>query len=269
MTPADTTAYAAALCSVLGETATTLSLEWEPLRKGILLGIGAAMPIGPVNVQIARRVLRYGFWSGAALGFGAVTVDVAYALLSAFSFTHVFTQPTILRVVGVLGLLLLTYLGVQCLRAGRSAWRKDPLAATDDAAPPAVPTGGESRRARLKPRIADYVTGLLMTLLNPITLLFWFVVLPTTGAAIGGGTTGGGDNGIAKAATANLPMIAVGVFIGTLSWVFAFGTLLATASVGIGAAHERRRKWLAVADIAGGVTLLGFAVAAAWRTFGA
>src|SRR6187551_2601489 len=50
--------------------------------KGVLLGLGAAVPIGPVNVQIARQALRNGFGAGFALGCGAVTVDVFYAALT-------------------------------------------------------------------------------------------------------------------------------------------------------------------------------------------
>ena len=34
------------------------------LGGGILLGLGAAAPIGPVNLEIARRAMRFGFWAG-------------------------------------------------------------------------------------------------------------------------------------------------------------------------------------------------------------
>src|SRR5215213_940832 len=70
----------------------------RPVAAGILLGLGAAIPIGPVNVEIARRALRHGFWAGVALGLGAVTVDVFYAIVSTLSFTKVLNHPTILLV---------------------------------------------------------------------------------------------------------------------------------------------------------------------------
>ena len=38
------------------------------LLQGILIGLGAAVPIGPVNVEIARRTLRGGFLAGLFLG---------------------------------------------------------------------------------------------------------------------------------------------------------------------------------------------------------
>ena len=54
------------------------------ILKGVALGLGAAVPIGPVNVELARRTLRGGFSRGFALGCGAVTADVTYAILASF-----------------------------------------------------------------------------------------------------------------------------------------------------------------------------------------
>jgi len=50
--------------------------------NGLALGLGAAAPIGPVNVEIARRTLRFGRRAGFLLGCGAVTVDVGYAVVT-------------------------------------------------------------------------------------------------------------------------------------------------------------------------------------------
>src|SRR5437764_11132050 len=99
------------------------------ILKGILLGLGAAVPIGAVNVEIARRTLRGGFFAGFALGCGAVTVDILYAALSSFSFTQLLTAPTIARVMTAAGVALLVYLAVLCFRGAVKAWRTDALAA--------------------------------------------------------------------------------------------------------------------------------------------
>src|SRR5437868_6914432 len=99
------------------------------LARGVLLGLGAAVPIGPVNVEIARRTLRIGFLAGFALGCGAVTVDILYAALSSLSFTQLLTAPAVARVVGAAGVVLLVYLAFLCFRAAARAWRTDPIAA--------------------------------------------------------------------------------------------------------------------------------------------
>lgn len=198
--------------------------------KGIALGLGAAVPIGPVNVQIARRALREGFTSGLALGCGAVTVDVVYAILSSLGLRRVAEIPAVHWTLGVGGTVLLAYLGVTSLGGERQAWRLDPFA-NRTAAPPAA-------------HRAAYLTGLLMTLLNPMTLAFWFVAVP---ALVGT---------IAADAGRDLPLLCAGVFAGTLSWVIFFAGTLAVAG------RYRRNWWLALADAGGGAALLVFAVAA-------
>ena len=48
-----------------------LAMLFATLSRGILLGWGVAVPLGPVNVEIARRTLRGGFRAGFFLGMGA------------------------------------------------------------------------------------------------------------------------------------------------------------------------------------------------------
>jgi L-lysine exporter family protein LysE/ArgO len=201
--------------------------------KGILLGLGAAVPIGPVNVQIARRALRHGFVAGLALGCGAVTVDVFYAVLTSTGVERVAQSKPVEWALRVGGIALLSYLGAMCFRGERQAWRAD-----------AVTTGGGAATNPDAGPGGAYVTGLLMTLLNPMTLAFWFVAVP----ALAGPVSDGGGRG--------LPIVCAGVFAGTLSWVVFFAGVLSLAG------RFRKNWWLAAADAAGGAALLVFAGAA-------
>lgn len=200
------------------------------LAKGVALGLGAAVPIGPVNVQIARRALRDGFWQAFALGCGAVTADVIYAVLTSLGVRRVFELPAVEWAVRVGGTALLAYLALLCLQGEREAWRSDPVAG-------AGASGGASRHGA-------YLTGLAMTLFNPMTLAFWFVAVP---ALVGS---------VADDVAQELPLVGAGVFIGTVAWVVSFSAVLALAG------RYRRRWWLAAADAAGGFALLVFAAAA-------
>lgn len=199
--------------------------------KGLLLGIGAAAPIGPVNVEIARRTLRGGFWCGMALGCGAVTVDVCYAILISLSLGPQLEHPRIRLALGIGGSILLAYLGILCLR---SAWRR--TAATD--------MGGEAPPQHLA---RSYVTGLLMTALNPMTLGFWLVAVP---ALIGNSTSHPGRE---------LPLLCLGVFLATFGWVCFFAGTLSVLRRGLGS------RALVTADVAGGGILLAFAAMAIGR----
>jgi threonine/homoserine/homoserine lactone efflux protein len=210
-------------------------LELGLLKLGVLLGLGAAAPIGPVNVEIARRTLRGGFRRGFALGCGAVSIDVLYAVLSSQGFKGVLPNRTALLAMGVAGALVMLALAAMSFR---SAWRSlssDPLVATA-----AMPRRGSGRNA--------YVTGVVMTLFNPLTLAFWFVAVP------------GALGPITEEPAADLPMICAGVFVGTLGWVVLFAGALALAG------PYYRPRWLApAADGLGGLTLLGFALLSLWR----
>lgn len=222
----------------------TVGNSWDVLnigllKFGVLLGIGAAAPIGPVNVEIARRTLRGGFRAGCALGCGAVSVDVFYAILASQGLRRVLDRPAIMLALGIAGATMLLWLAIMCFRGARHAWHADPI------------TAAESKTATGQSVHAAYVTGVLMTLLNPITLAFWFVAVP------------GALGPITEEPRRDLPMICAGVFVGTLSWVVFFAGLLAL--LGRRLTSRRRAAWLAVADLVGGLTLLGFAILALWR----
>jgi len=201
------------------------------ILKGFLLGIGAAAPIGPVNVEIARRTLRGGFRCGLALGCGAVTVDVGYAILTALSLGPLLQRQTVRLALGIGGTVLLACLGILCLR---SAWRGSAADGAD----------GSAHRAGLA---SHYATGLLMTALNPMTLGFWLVAVPS----LVGNTSAG--------ASRFLPMLCAGVFLGTFGWVCFFAGTLAVLRRNLGS------RFRFAADMAGGVILLAFAAMAGWR----
>jgi threonine/homoserine/homoserine lactone efflux protein len=196
------------------------------LWKGITLGLGAAAPIGPVNVEIARRCLRGGFGAGFLLGCGAVTIDMAYLVLASLGVRLFLDWPKVMLFVGLAGALLLVYLGVSCLLTARQSMRMEIVASDGD------------RPTR------NYVTGLLMTALNPMTLAFWFGVMA--------GQT-------AESRGRDVPIVCSGVGIGAVSWVCFFASLMSVAG------RISKKVVMLSANIAGGLTLLGFAGFAIWR----
>ena len=210
------------------------------LWKGILLGLGAAAPIGPVNVEIARRCLRHGFRGGFFLGLGAVTVDVTYAVLASLGVRLLLHHPAAKLTLSLAGAALLTYLGVQCLR---SAFRPAPEFVSNPQSEVRNPQSPPSPHRH-------YATGLFMTSLNPMTLAFWFIAVP------------GWAGQISSNPARDLPFICAGVFLGALSWVLFFASLVSVAGT------WKRRKVAFLADLFGGLMLLAFAASAIWRIVG-
>lgn len=50
--------------------------------KGMLIGIIASAPMGPVGVLCVQRTLNKGRWYGFVTGIGATVSDMIYALLT-------------------------------------------------------------------------------------------------------------------------------------------------------------------------------------------
>jgi L-lysine exporter family protein LysE/ArgO len=222
--------------------------------NGVALGLGAAAPIGPVNVEIARRVLRFGRGAGFALGCGAVTVDVGYAVVTSVTFLPVMGYPRVMNGLSVGAGLFLAYLAWGCLKG---AWgvhggsgevfsdlngeRAERLGSGAPGFPPVCSPGA---------KWGHYATGLLMTALNPMTLAFWFVGVPGAVARL------------AARPRVDLPVVCAGVFVGAFAWVCGFTTFVG---------HLRKfggRRWVRWIDLGGGLMLLAFAGRAIWRVAG-
>src|SRR3954452_25223415 len=94
---------------------------WLLVFKGIALGLGAAAPIGPVNVEIARRTLRFGRGAGFLLGCGAVTIDVGYAVVTSVAsvtLRAVHEVGWLTNTLSIAAALFLGYLAYLCFRSG-------------------------------------------------------------------------------------------------------------------------------------------------------
>lgn len=137
---------------------------WSALLAGLGIGALAAANVGPIWLLCVRTSTRYGWRSGAAIGVGAATVDLAYAVLGALG-AAALLQITALRLAfGLLGAGVLVYLGLRTLR---DAWR--------------VRLGAEDASEVVEPRQA-LRTGLVATASNPLTILTWGAVF--SGAAV-------------------------------------------------------------------------------------
>ena len=134
--------------------------------KGVLIGLSISAPVGPIGVLCIRRALSDGRWAGLVSGLGAATADALYGCVAGFGLTFVSSfllrQQSTLR---GLGGAFLCYLGVRTLVA----------APADNAAP----VGG-------KGLAGAYVSTLLLTITNPMTILSFVAVFAGLGMATSG-----------------------------------------------------------------------------------
>jgi L-lysine exporter family protein LysE/ArgO len=123
--------------------------------EGFLLGLGAAVPLGPINVLIMSTALHR--YSGAvAIGAGAITSDMTYLILILFGFLHLVDHPILFDVMSMVGALFMGYFSW-------SIWKNRNLPI-------------HTVSTQKKTLWGHYLKGYFLTLINPYTLIFWFSV---------------------------------------------------------------------------------------------
>ncbi len=91
-------------------------LDFGLVASGVAIGLAVAAPIGPVNLIVIRRTLRFGKLNGLVSGMGAALGDGLFAAMAAFSLTAAidFILTFELWLQGVGGFFLL-FLGLRTL----------------------------------------------------------------------------------------------------------------------------------------------------------
>jgi putative LysE/RhtB family amino acid efflux pump len=200
------------------------------LLAGLGIGLLVAFQVGPIFLLCARTSARFGFKPGAAIGAGAATIDLGYAILGALGATALL-QITPLRLgLGLVGAAVLVYLGGRTLY---DAWR--------------VRDGGESDLEVMTPGAA-FRTALAATASNPLTILTWAAVF----------------SGAAVSEIAGSPAKAAAFVIGTAAGSLITHLLLAGGMSALGARLNTRA--LRIIDIISGVGLVLFGALLAQRT---
>lgn len=129
--------------------------------KGILIGIMASAPMGPVGVLCIQRTLNKGRWYGFITGIGACVSDFIYALFTGLGMSFMMNfvgnerNRFLLQISGSVVLLLF---GIYCYRSN--------------------PTRNihKSNKTQKGTLVHNGVTAFLVTLSNPL-IIFLFIFL--------------------------------------------------------------------------------------------
>lgn len=195
------------------------------LLRGLVIGFSIAAPVGPIGVLCIRRTLADGRAVGLAAGLGAATADALYGAVAGFGLTAVSRilvgQQGWFR---LLGGVFLCWLGARTFLA-----------------PPAA----EAARAASGGGLAGaYVSTLVLTLTNPMTILSFAAVF----AGLGVGGAGGGYGAAA--------LLVGGVFAGSALWWLALSGAMGFLREGL---TPRGLIWV---NRASGTIITGFGLAA-------
>lgn len=118
--------------------------------RGLALGFSIAAPVGPIGVLCIRRSMARGFKSGLVSGLGAASADAIYGTIAATGLTLVADFLVQKKLwLGLLGGVFLVYLGVKAFFT--------------------LPSG-EGIKEEKSGVGSDYLSTLLLTLSNPVTI---------------------------------------------------------------------------------------------------
>ncbi|WP_264083708.1 LysE family translocator [Paenibacillus sp. BJ-4] len=111
-------------------------------------------PIGPINSAQLDRGIKHGFWHAWFIGLGAITADIIYMLLVYLGMIHLLNAPFVKAFLWMFGFFVLVYTGLESIKnAGVIAQAE--------------------LRGSSNTLTNSFLTGFLMSLFNPISILFW------------------------------------------------------------------------------------------------
>jgi L-lysine exporter family protein LysE/ArgO len=128
--------------------------------EGFFLGLGVAVPFGPINILIMNEALR-SYKNALAVGFGALSADLTYLFLILYGMTHYLKESIFLNILSLFGAFFLLYLSYLIYKS-----RNEPIL--------------KIQNTKEKSLFLHYVQGYFLTLLSPLTLFFWLSVTSHT-----------------------------------------------------------------------------------------
>jgi threonine/homoserine/homoserine lactone efflux protein len=156
--------------------------------KGLIIGASVSAPVGPIGLLCINRSLTEGRVRGFVSGLGAATADMLFCVIAGYGFTFVSRfmdeQALLIRLVGAFCLIVL---GLRI------------FVAKPEEKSCAV-SGGDLAHI--------YVSTLFLTLINPITILFFVALFSSLGLSF------------TQHAHPSLALITLGVFVGAVAWWF-------------------------------------------------
>jgi len=195
-------------------------MQLDLLIRGFIIGLSIAVPVGPIGVLCIRRTLAEGRLRGLVTGLGAATGDATYGGVAAFGLSIVTNflvgQQMWLRLIGG---AFLVYLGAKTFMS------RPPERAAE------AKGGGI---------LTNYISTLLLTVTNPLTILMFTAVFAGFGVAL---------TGFDQAA-----IVTMGVFLGSASW-----WIVLTLIVGLLRGRFDAR-WLRAVNMISGLVIAGFGI---------
>ncbi|UNK16568.1 LysE family translocator [Paenibacillus sp. N3/727] len=189
----------------------------------IFLGLSLSAPVGPINAAQLDKGLKKGFWHAWLFGLGAVMADILYMVLVYMGVVHFLSTPFMQTFLWLFGAFVLIYTGIESVvSAGK------------------VTISSNKKEDSL---LSSVSSGFLMSLSNPMTILFWLgiygSVLVKTASDYG---------------TGDLLLYSAAVIFGVLIWDFLMAAMASTFR------KYLSNRGITFISIISGLSLIGFGI---------
>lgn len=202
---------------------------FHDILYGLLLGYGAAVPIGPMNLEMIRRNLSLGTKAGMFFGLGACLVDFTFILLVGLGALVILENDMVMRIIGLFGAFILFWFGWKSLKAHPSSKDEE---------------GRVAKRAYWRHTLDSY----MLTMISPFTIIFWVSV--SSQAAF-----------LMSSSPHAFFWVAPSVLLATMSWIVGLNVVLSFTR------HKISDKVMRTFNICGGLLLIGFGGYGLWHVF--
>ncbi|SDB92016.1 LysE family translocator [Williamwhitmania taraxaci] len=166
------------------------------LIKGIIVGLLASIPLGPIGVICIQRTINKGRLSGFMSGIGAATADTIFATIAGFSLTFIINfieeKQFFFQVAG----------GFIVMALGISIFYTNPIRQL------------KRHRKNKGSLIEDYLSVLFLTITNPLAVFLFIGLFATLRIVSPGGNV------------LYAGILLSGVFIGAAAWWLVLSTVV-------------------------------------------
>lgn len=136
-----------------------------------ILGASLAAPIGPVKTVLLNTGIKRGFFHAWFFSFGSLATDIMYMFMVYFGVGQFIDSPLMKIILWSFGCFVLLYTGIENLFTLKKIDMNLKF----------------GKRVRLR---TSMLTGFFMSLLNPLTILFWLGIYGSILAKTAGVSTG-------------------------------------------------------------------------------
>lgn len=178
--------------------------------SSIVLGLSIAAPVGPINIEIMKRGISFGFWSAFCVGLGGMSSDLLLMAVMFFGLGVFLTWKWVQVGLMLLGCFVLVHAGWTSLRGGQN-----------------LRLGGEDERSEgTGTKLVSYMRGAVIAGTNPMNLLFWISIY---GSVLSGALQQ--ENMLRSFLVSSMVFLGIGLWNANLAFFVHFGRYIMHSSV--------------------------------------